>query len=281
MNDAASPVQNSHTVEYCSSIPTDASPIDLVIVATTSFSRRAAVEKILSTAPVRHFILEKLLFHRAADYGAVASMLARCGSAAWVNCAMRVRPLYAALKDPVRGRPLGYCVTGSHVGLATSAIHYVDHMAYLTGCSECSTVDTEQLTGVAPSRKRPEFLEVTGTLRVQLTDGSSGTFTSYAEGEAPILIVITNSEMRCVVRESEQRASLATAAANWTWSDVEAPIHLQSQMTRHLAESILRTGTCSLTPYEESMGLHLALLGPLLTFVNKMGPKDYDYYPFT
>lgn len=247
-------------------------PTDIAIVATSSNVRRKVVQELLSVTPVKFAILEKLLFDVREDYAAVASLLDRSVTRAWVNCPMRVMPVYERIRANLQGAPVSYRVTGSQFGLVTNAIHYIDHVCHLTSCTDYQLV-TDGLDKTPIASKRAGFLEFNGTLIARFTDGSQLEVVCYPNGNAPVVVEIFNATQRYIVRESEGKLWSSSCAAGWTWQQEDALIPYQSQITAGVVDSLLATGECGLAPYSVSAKLHLALLEPLLAVVQIKTPK--------
>ncbi|MFA6908607.1 MAG: Gfo/Idh/MocA family oxidoreductase [Patescibacteria group bacterium] len=270
----------NHEVTFSQTIPASKDAVDLVIIPTNSNVRRKVIEEVLKGNAVRYFILEKLLFQNFTDYSDVANLLKQNTSTAWVNCSMRTMPYYQKLRAHFHDRPLTYSVTGSQYGLITNAIHYLDHVAYLTGSTDFF-VNTDYLDPNPIASKRAGFLELNGTLLAKYKNGSMAMLTCYPEGDAPVTVEIFNETYRCISRESEKTAWVSSQSAKWLWTEESTNLPYQSAMTTKVVEEILEKGSCPLTPYSESVAIHKQLLPPLLEFLKKKSEKNYDYYPFT
>jgi hypothetical protein len=192
---------------------------------------------------------------------------------------MRVMPPYEAIRAELGRGPVHYRVTGSQFGLVTNAIHYLDHVAHLSGCTEY-TLDTSGLDPAPIESKRPGYLEVNGTLAARVADGSRCEMTCWPAGTAPVVVEIFDDRRRYVVRESEGRLWKCGEASNWAWAEEEARIPYQSEMTAGVVASLLEKGDCALAPYEASARIHLALLEPLRAWLGRAAPAGADY-PFT
>ena len=254
--------------------------IDVAIIATTADIRRVVTEQLLSLSKVKYIIFEKLLFQKYQDYNDIKHLLATNECEAWVNCNMRTTPFYAKLKKHFKNYPLTYIVNASQQGLATNSIHYIDHMAYLTDCYDF-TLDTICLNPLPIESKRKGFLELTGTLNVYFKDGSFGSFTNYPSSNVPFTIEILSEQYRCLIRAGENKSFISSSDTNWKWNLEKTPILYQSQMTNLVVSDLLKDGSCKLTPFAVSTKMHLAILNPLLKFLNKNSPKKYKLYPFT
>lgn len=268
----------NHPVRYISRFEELSGTYDIAIVATNSDVRRSVIEELLTRASVRYLILEKILFQKKEDYSIIGNLLQSKSCQAWVDCSMRTMPFYHDLKKKIHA-PLIYFVTGSHYGFISTAIHYIDHMAYLTDCYDYKLI-TDGLDPKPILSKRPGFLEMSGTIAVHFKDGSFGSFTYFPQGTAPVHLEIHSAHGRVISRENEQKSFLASAETEWLWQESDAPIPFQSQMTTTVIEDILKTGHCRLTPYKESTHLHLTLLEGLAAFLKSHG-QNTDLYPFT
>ncbi len=274
-------IGEEHSVTYQTSFKQLPSELDIVIVATTSGVRRTVIENLLRKSKVTYLILEKLLFTKKIDYSYIQLHLDKHHIKTWVNCSMRTMPFYRDMKNKFKDSSIYYHVDGSLFGLITNAIHYIDHMAFLTDCYDFKII-TDGLNRKHKDSKRRGFLEIDGTLQVNFLNGSKGIFTCYSEGTAPIIVEIMNITYRCISKETENKAYISELSNNWQWEELRSGILFQSTMTTKLVEDILDTGTCKLTPYTQSVKLHLQLLEPLRHFLNKHSQeKIYNFYPFT
>lgn len=267
-----------HRISFSTSFDrTDAT--DIAIIATNSNVRRKALESLFSVSETKYLIVEKLLFNTREDYAHILSKLDKAGTKAWVNCPMRVMPVYEQIRRSISATPISYRVTGSQFGLVTNAIHYIDHASHLSGCEEFE-IDTSGLDRMPIPSKRSGFLELNGTLVAYFSDGTRCEITCYQAGSAPVVVEIFNEKNRFVVRESEGKLWRAGEDSKWTWAEQDSPIPYQSQITTGVVESLLKSGDCGLTPYATSAQIHLRLLDPLLELVQLQSPETTGY-PFT
>jgi len=272
------PNGQEHKISYSTSIER-ADATDVAIVATNSDFRRKALDSLFDASETRLLVIEKLLFNQRADYAEVESKLGKAKARAWVNCPMRVMPVYEQIRASLAATPISYRVTGSQFGLVTNAIHYIDHAVHLSGCEEFE-LDTRGLERTPIPSKRRGFLELNGTLIALFADGTRCEITCYPTGTAPVIVEIFNEKNRYVVRESEGKLWHAGENSKWAWVEQAAPIPYQSQITTGVIESLLSTGDCGLTPYASSARIHLRLLDPLLELVRLQSPET-SVYPFT
>ncbi len=270
--------EQKHQISYATRFESG-DELDIAIVATNSNVRRQALNGLLKNSRVRNMILEKLLFTERNDYSEVNSMLVDARVKTWVNCPMRVMPVYEKIKADLSGSPIAYRVTGSQFGLVTNAIHYLDHAVHLCGC-DAFELNVQLLDPQPIPSKRAGFFEFTGTLSARFENGSTCDITCHATGSMPVLVEIFDTKNRNIVRESEGKLWHADEQTAWIWQEQVAPIPFQSQITTAVVESILETGECGLTPYAASSKTHLRLLNPLSKLVQSWSPEATDY-PFT
>lgn len=274
------PAGSEHLVRYETEIQASREPWDLVIVATGSAVRRQVVEKLLCSGPVRNLVLEKTLFASPDDFAPVSKMISETQTAAYVNCCMRQMPIYRKIKEAVGSESFQFSVTGSQYGLVTNAIHYLDTMAWFAGSTKFD-LGTQGLDSKSIPSKRPGYLELNGMLTASFPGRAHGVILCFPNGVLPVVVEVTTPTQRWIVRESERKAWVALERDAWKWNEIEAVLPYQSQMTTELAEELFGKGTCSLTPFAESVEIHKNLLNPLRAFLDQHGIAHRDPYPFT
>lgn len=273
-------VNSKHEINFNSDYKNLPLKIDIAIIATNSDGRAKVIERLLTHSLVKFMILEKLLFQKKQDYFAVEKLLNKKKCQAFVNCSMRSMPFYYQLKKQIGNLPINYFVSGSQYGLITNAIHYIDHIAFLTDCSDF-TVNTGSLDPTPVKTKRKGFLDLNGTLTANFKEGSLGIFSCFEKGNAPIVVEITTPKIRFIAKESERKVYISSSSKKWVWEEAQTNIPYQSQMTDKIVKDLLTKSTCHLVNYEESAKIHLTLLDPLLKFLNKHSKKHFSIYPFT
>ncbi len=273
-------IHNKHQLEYFQDLNKVNPQIDIAIIATNSNIRFSVTEQLLDMTSVRYVIFEKILFNQKVQYAEMAKLLAKNKCEAWVNCSMRTDPFYSGLKKNFKNSPITYIVHGSSHGLITNSIHYIDHMAYLTDCYDF-TIDTDRLDKLPIKSKRYGFLELNGTLSVFFKNGSYGSFICYPSGNAPFTIEILSEKYYCLMKPLENKLLISNSESNWKWKLETITFLYQSQMTNIVISSLLKSGSCSLTPFDTSTSMHLNLLEPIMNFLNYNSNKQFVAYPFT
>lgn len=269
-----------HKVNYLQNIKQVAAEIDIAIIATNSDVRDQVTRQLLAKSEVRFIIFEKILFNKKGQYEGMSKLLARKKIKAWVNCSMRTTPFYAHLKRYFKNLPITYIVHGSLHGLMSNAIHYIDHIAYLTNCYDFN-IDTKNLSPSPINSKRKGFLELSGTLNVYFHDGSFGSFICYSKGDAPFTIEIMSEKYRCLIMVMKNKSLISSSDTSWKWSLKSTPIAYQSDMTNRVVSSLINKGNCELPLFEVSAIMHLNLFEPILKFLNSHSKKQFNSFPFT
>lgn len=273
-------IHSKHQIEYLQNLDTINLQIDVAIIATNSNLRFLVTKQLLDKSNVKYIIFEKILFDKKIQYEKMANLLNKRMCKAWVNCSMRTDPFYTNLKGYFKNQKVTYIVSGSLHGLITNSIHYIDHISFLTDCIDFK-IDTSHLESTLVESKRRGFFELMGTLNVSFNDGSLACFTCYPSGDSPFLIEILSEKYRILIDIFSNEQFFSSPSTNWKWISKKTNLLFQSQMTNKVVSSLLKTGTCDLTPLEISTKMHINLFEPLLRFVNDNSNSNFDSYPFT
>ena len=233
--------------------------LDLVIIATTSDVRLAALRSVLSHARVGSLVLEKVLFQAPDEYEQARAVLASTNTNTWVNCPRRLYPVYQEIKEMFSADPMLHLdVWGGEWGLGSNAVHFVDLFTFMTGRvpekADISGLDP----GVRPG-KRAGFAEFSGAIRGR-SGSSSFSLTSTAAGVIKHMVTLRGAKSTAIVDEEGGMFWRIDASGSRLLPTV---IPYQSSLTGQVAEQLLTTGACLLPRYDESMGVHLSLLPSL------------------
>lgn len=274
--------KNKHVVVYSNNLLDLPAKVDIAIIATSSNVRAKIIQNLLKTCDVRFMILEKLLFNKKSDYSKIQRLTKLRKVKVWVNCSMRTQPFYKDLRHYFKNNRIAYFVTGGNFGLVTNAIHFVDHMVYLTG-EEGFDIDTSLLEKKTIKSKRKGFLELGGNMLVKFRGGSFANIYSNLEKNAssPIAIDIHSENLRVISIDSQKTAFVSFRGNNWKWTQIKTQVPYQSEMTNLVVQKLLETGKCDLTTLEISSKIHLKLLEALMKHLDKNAKKKMMYYPFT
>ncbi len=246
------------------------------VVATTADHRKKVVESLLQDREVNHWLLEKVLFQRLGEYGEVRTLFHRAGAFAWVNCWRRMWRLYQELSATMADTQiLEMHVCGSQWGLACNAIHFIDLFAFLSRRSEC-TVDGSFLDDGTVSGRREGSLEVTGSLFCEFSGGGRVILSSYRCHDVPFTVKIVTEDR--IINLAELSGDMWTACkeGEWQWKRRSIVRPMQSQMTHIAIQQMLDDDQCSLTPFEESVALHLPLIAALRQHMLECGEINED-----
>jgi predicted dehydrogenase len=235
--------------------------LDVVVVATGAAVRRKVVTELLAHSSVRYLVLEKILFQTVSDCLFMGELLAQHKNMkVWVNLARRLQPAYQAIQATLKpNQPMAIHVSGSRWGLATSALHFLDLVLYLTGSA---TLSINQFEGQLYPSRHPDCFECTGSLSGKAGVGQTYSITAWAESNAPLRVTVDTPECRWIVYEkgSQVHAIKSIAASEWMPEALAYPMFFQSQLTGPMADTILKTGTCGLSDYATALASHAPFL---------------------
>jgi hypothetical protein len=269
---------HEHQLNFINDLPGN-DAFDVAIIATCSDVRFSVTKRLIENNKIKYIVFEKILFNEKKQYKRMADLLKKHKIKAWVNCSMQMMPFFKELREEIKN-PILYTVTGSKYGLITNAIHYLQHIAYLTNCYEYN-LNTDLLDSKLMKNKRKGFLELNGTLVANFKDKSIAILNCIANGDAPIKIEVSNQDFRIIFRQNEDKAWISKSKDKWQWKEINATIPYQSSLTKTLVEDILSKNTCSLPAYKEAVIVHLQMLEPLKHFLNKNKRNKYSRYPLT
>jgi len=269
-------------VELVCSRGIDAIPdsIDLAIVATCSNIRAAVIKELVGKKAIGNFILEKVLFQREAEYYEIDDLLRKHNIPTWVNCYLRSRDFYQKLREKVDpDQKVEMRVEGSLWGMGCNSIHFIDYFAYLTGCADFSFT-ASRLDRELIDSKRPGFMEFSGQLMGKNSREDTLLLMCRDRGSDPIKITINKgSQHHEIIDHIDHVIHRASDGKHKT--EQKASIPFQSETTDKLVQQIRNDGTCNLTPYRDSMNLHLPLIRTLIEHVRDVHLKNEGICPIT
>lgn len=250
------------------------SSLDFVVVATGSKPRAAIVKTLLNHSTVSNLILEKVLFTKLDDYDEIEFLLKRKEVRCWVNCPRRMFGSYQLIQKSLScSEPITMEYKGTPWGLCCNAMHFIDVFMYLTGENTYS-LDT---TGIEPeiiASKRSGYVEMDGTLSITTPKGSTLTLTSSQALHNTAVVEIKNGLNYISLDES-------TGILIIDGKTVKVATPFQSQMTGLLADMVLSTGYCPLSPYEISALYHRTFIKEMLNKYNSITNEGSDMLPVT
>ncbi len=245
---------------------------ELAIVATDSRPRAELTLELLNRT-VPFIVLEKFLFSDLRDYETLDLALSKGGPSVWVNCPRRIYPQAQRLATQYRGKVHHYSVRGAEWGFCTNAIHYFDHWMWLQGPDRPPIQNvTIQTYGLPFPAKRTGYLEVHGKLEAQC--GASKFVARCRPGLKHSLRLELFSGLEIEIDEQTQ-SMLENSKLR------EYVVPFQSQLTAPLVDSILESGDCGLTPYQESSEYHQLFLRSLMAALPDHSFRTSTGWPVT
>lgn len=262
------------TIEYVTSLQEFPKELDLVIIATGSKPRASIIKSLLDYASVKYLVLEKVLFPTLREYKEIENLLKEKQVRCWVNCPRRMYGMYKQIKETIdTSKPIYMTNADEDWGLCCNAIHMIDLFMYLTEETSYS-VETKFLNKEIEDSKRGGYIEMTGTLKILTPKGNELTLISEHNFTGEKNILIENGDDLYGVSEGE-----GFYLYNKKF-DYAMPY--QSQLTGVLADEILKTGGCSLTPYRTSVLYHKPFIEAMLERYNEIkGTPDNKLLPIT
>jgi predicted dehydrogenase len=232
--------------------------LDMVVIATSSNVRAAIIKELLLQSTIKYLILEKVLFQCINDYYEIEELLNSSNVKTWVNCSRRMMSGHKKIKELLAGEHISNVVIhGGSWGLGCNSIHMLDLISFIIDEFSSLTCNGQMLDKNVINSKREGFIEFTGSLTGKLNDSISYVITSSADSNEPITMYFLGENLRVIIKENLRIAYLVKGD---DIECIEVPIMYQSQMTNIVAEQLLRTGDCELTPFSVSCRLHIPML---------------------
>jgi hypothetical protein len=249
---------------------------DIAIVATTSGSRRSVVEELMSSNDVRYLILEKFLFQTEPDYDTVSHLLTDLHVSSWVNCPRRVWSSYKQLKPELSsGSAMSLSVTGGRrFPIGTTAIHFLDLLAWLTGQTdfELTSDDVDRTVLTSP---RQGHIEFTGKIKGVGSGGERFEYSCLRDERVPLTVTISSQDIRVRIDEDANKAEISHDSDDHTPTTIPFSPETQSGLIASVVTELLDSGHCGLPALVESIPLHLSILRALLPVWREVnGPTD-------
>jgi predicted dehydrogenase len=278
--DALPPNADIGKVRYLPSIAALAGTVDVAIVATNADVRADVVRALLDACEVKNVVLEKVLFQRPGDYAAIGELLESKSVNAWVNHPRRLFPFYNKLKAALAGAcQVAYVVQGGAWGLACNGLHFLDHLAYLTGQGALE-ISGDGLNDVIIDSKRAGCVEFSGALRGRL---GAHPFVIFCHAQpSPVVLDICSDDVHVTIDEANGWYRMATREGGWKWETAnEKIVHFQSELTHLVVQEIVSTGACGLPTFAQACALHLPFLRCLMAHLEKTGQRNDGSCPIT
>ena len=272
--------ENIKALDFFSSIDELSEVLDIVIVATNADVRSRVIKELFVKKKVNNIVLEKVLFQTVEEYVEVEKILKKTLAKCWVNHPRRMFPFYKNLQKEMKGSvQICYTVHGGAWGLGCNALHFIDHLSFLSGESELK-IDYGLLHQQIYEAKRVGFVEFNGLLR-----GSVGNhlFTLYSGSEhIPTTMMIASERLSVFIDEAGGYVRISRKSNDWQWEESHQKIiYFQSEMSNIFIEQILTTGVCDLPTYDEAMKLHIPFIKALLLHMEKVDGHTRSVCPIT
>lgn len=271
---------NVKEIKYLRSIQELSKSLDFVVIATNADVRARVLRELCGACEVKNLLLEKVLFQNTEDYTEFIELFVSKDIHVWVNHPRRQFPYYHELKKALTGSTqVSYQVQGGAWGLACNSLHFIDHLAFLTGESTLQ-VGSQGMNPSVMQSKRKGFVEFSGALSGRV---GRHPFTLFChEKVSPIYITLCSDSVNAIIDESNGLIRLATEEGGWKWTEKnERIIRYQSELTSLVVEEVLATGKCDLPTYAEAVNLHLPFIDCLKSYLEQVENRKYDHCPIT
>jgi hypothetical protein len=279
----AQEIEHNHQIHFLPDLSEVPGNLDLVIVATSANVREKVLNTILGKFKIQFLVLEKVLFQELDAYNRINDLIINTGTKTWVNHPRRMVPGYIDLKAEILGKTSKrlYSVIGNNWGLGCNGLHFIDLFCFFSN-SLVKSIDTDWLDKNIATSKRAGFIEFTGALKGELTNGDKFIIGSFDYDASSTIININTDQALWVIQEApnaklsrfEKSISDQTVISNFK-------IEFQSEFTTRLCDDLFLKGDTILPTFDEAFDTHKHFIKSLLEFSNAINNTNEKTLPIT
>lgn len=279
----AKEIQHKHTLNFLTDWQTLPSEFDLVIVATGANVRAKVVMQLLESYKVNKMILEKVLFQELRLYETIGNLIKKTHTQTWINHPRRMFSHYQYIKKCINGNneKANFLIGGSNWGLACSALHFIDLIAYITD-SKLESIDMDWIDAKIHESKRADCIEFTGAIKGTLTNGSNFVISSFDGEVGDVTLCITTTSNRWIIQEGKAQKIIHLSIENdFNPILTDFNTELQSNVTTRIAEDLFSYGTCDLPTYQQACQSHIPFITSALKKYIELSGNQTEICPIT
>lgn len=247
---------------------------DFVVLSSTASSRFDHFVQ-LAEMGVRKFFVEKIVFQSIAQFQKAISMIEANQILTFCNFANRYYPNYQDIKNHIGNETIQMRITCGDIGLATSAIHYMDLFEYLSDSSiESGLSDVKKSS--RENKRGKEFQEFNGLMafRSQKSDRLSIFYDSSHEAP-PGLEIEFGNELHILSEGERKHHSIIKLEHRVR----EFEIIPSSILTKKLFSDIM-DNRCHMTTIEKTFNVHRHLFRSI-SLINNKTLSENDLFSIT
>ena len=249
---------------------------DIIIFSTTSSERYFLFKKSLKLFKFKYCIFEKVVFQNNYQFKDALKMIKRFKIKAWVNCPMRIYPVFKYIKKKIKNKNFNLEVKGSKINIASNIIHYLDLFIFLKKNDFNIKTKTKLKQNIIKS-KRKGYIEIRGI--VNFIDNFNNSLSVEDKGK-------NISEEICTIKTKDKKfifennyLSIFHKTKKIFYANYK---HLyQSDLTSLVVEDIFKTKKCNLTTLAESSKQHSLIFPFINDHLLKITKKKYINCPIT
>ncbi|MDZ4726929.1 MAG: Gfo/Idh/MocA family oxidoreductase [Leptospira sp.] len=240
---------------------------DIVILSSTAKDRFSQFE-FFAQMGVKRFLVEKIVFQSMEQFHNAISLIQKHEIESFCNFANRYYPNYILLKDLIRNQRLDMRITCGDIGLATSAIHYMDLFEYLSDSPIHDSIG-DLKSSLKENKRGKEYKEYNGLILFLTEKGDKLSLFYDASHEANPMIELSFGEHFHVISEGERKERFKNQL---NFENKPFEIIPSSILTKQIVEDMLN-GNCILTSIQGTMNTHMHLFN----VINIMNSKSLDH----
>ena len=276
--------RNQTGVEFVDNIDQLDNVIDICIIATKADVRKSIVTTLLNKKIVNHLILEKVAFQSNNDFIDVISLIKQKNISCYVNCPMRVQPIYKKVQELLTLKsPTKFIYEYSDAfKISSSFVHILDLFCYL--CNDYNISIENKFNNIIDSVKHKDCIDFNGTITVT---NSNNHILVLKKGTNKFTEVLTvnNNEIDIYAREggieSEEDTNRIGIVVFNKKQSYDIPFLWQSYLTAQYVKQIINKQDCGLPSLSQSFMVHKPMINCFNEYLSKSLGKKVTICPIT
>lgn len=275
-------IRNDHQLFYVKDWRDLPKEFNIVIVSTNSDVREEVINNLCKNYNINYLILEKVLFQKIASYEKIGDLLSKRMIRTWVNHSRRMFASYQEIKQLIAVDTIKILqYSGGNWGLACNSLHFIDLFMFLTE-TELKQLDVSWIDDTIIPSKRKGFIEFTGSIRGELTNGSIFYISSLKGESAPGILLLSGTQHQIVILESGGTSiDIIKKEGDFKLEVNTFKMEYQSSLTTKLAEDLLDNNDCDLPTYEMAARTHKIFIREMTKKYNAITRMNHLELPIT
>jgi hypothetical protein len=263
--------------------------IDVCLIATKADVRKSIVEELLTKKNVKYLILEKVAFQSVKDFKDIIELTERKNIKCYVNCPLRIQPLYSVLTDRFdldEDTKFTYEYSDDFK-ISSSLIHILDLFCYF--CDDFDIKIYTEFKKVIDNPKYKDFVDFVGEVNVINSNGhilivkkGNKKFTETLEiDNINVNIHVTEGGEEKDINQKRLGNIIINKKNEDEKLEFSTKFSWQSELTMCYIMDLYNTGELELPTLRESFATHKPMIESFNKFLSETKGETFTICPIT